>query len=219
MFTEVTALIKVYLHILKERGILEKELHGKELRSILHLYFLLDEICEASNEHLHLARHGTSPDVAAELESMDSSPSEEMERQLALIAHNVTRFCEQIDSLQKRLGIYVPEIPRTVRLRRFSKSALVQWWIKVLDDRDDFVPEKLVERLQLVVPETAAPQFPIRDGYLNIIIYAGSINPEYLSTRNAAAISAGESNVLALEKLRDELREFLREKCDLREVF
>jgi len=219
MFTEVTALLKFFSTTIKEHKILEKPLHGKELRSVLHLYFLLDEIIEASTEHLRLAKHGTTPEVVAELKTLQTSPSEEMRRQLTFVAHNVVRFCEQLDSLQKRSGVYIPEIPRTVQLRRFQKSSLVQWWIKILDKRSDFSPEELVHKLQSFIPEGANPQFPIREGYLNIIVYGGSTNPEYLSTRNAAGISLGEKNISELKKLRDELREFISKTCDIQEIF
>ncbi|MBU7012772.1 MAG: hypothetical protein HXS46_18980 [Theionarchaea archaeon] len=219
MFTEITVLLQVFFGTLKEHDILSGPLHKKGLRSVLHLYFLLDEIIESAAEYLHLAKNGTNPDVVAELEMIHSSPSEEMQHLLASIACNTQRFCEQIISLQRRLNTYLPEIPREIQLRRFQRRALVQWWIRVLDDERGFNAADLQKRLQHVVPDDSNVRFPMRKGYLNIIIYAGSTNPEYLSTRNSAAITTGEKNVSELEALRDELGQFIRETYDIQTIF
>lgn len=218
MFTEVTALMKFLFNVLKERKILESPLNGRELRSVLHLYFLLDEITEASTECLRLAKHGSDPDVVAELKTLHSSPSEEMRSQIAFIALNVERILEQFNSLQKRLNIYLPEIPRKTQLRKFQRSALVQWWIKILDDRSDFSAVDFAEQLQHQVQDGINPEFPLREGRLNIIIYAGSTNPEYLSTRRLTAINAGEVSIFELKELRNDLRKIIR-NCNLKEVF
>jgi hypothetical protein len=202
MFSDIVNLLKFLFDLLKGRKVFSDVLPGKKGRGVLHLYLLLDEIIESSKEHLYLTEHGEKPNVKKAIEHRDTYSSKEILRLLERIAKNTERFLEQLDLLANRLGIYLPELPRVLRLRMFRKKALVQWWIEVLDEKTPHINTLPISK---------------RGDDFGVLIYAGSTDTEYLATQTEA-IQLGKQNVTKLESLRDELRDLISSNYDINEV-
>lgn len=229
MFGEIAALLKILLEAVKSLSVVSEIKKARSKETVVHMYYLLDEIVADSRRFLDWARtwlmvsggwtafpagHGAVCPREIPDDAWQGSIIRENSRYLWNVAKKTKELYISVQTLRTRLGIFVPELPDKLQLRLLQKFTILVFWFEFSGGPN----RKAVESLRNRLASPAGGRLHLALDQSKLLLLAGSnalINVDDSSNSAkdkhiSGLIRDGEANLDRLEELKEEFGAFLR---------
>lgn len=233
MLSEIVALLKFVFDAVKDRRVLSGIVPGRGSKAVVQLYLALDSVIDGSQHFLELVRKAAHD---GEVFGWMAWPKYWRDAEAACleIEQGTTHVLKRLQILRRQLEIYLPELPQLIEVRLETKMIIIKAFLDQCEPNGD-VADRFAQKMReaidsmggLVGDELRVQDLPRGNKEIDVTTRSWSPGQIHLYARytdsmpkhfyNAARI--GEMNVKQLEDIRDELREFIKSRIDIEEVF